>query len=101
MAECKKLQTLQLLVQLLPSENLFLLQCLLGLLNKVAQESSNKMTSENLGTLFAPHLLMPRKISSSEMQAAAGDLTKTVAFMIENAHKLFKVGIRIFRLFML
>ena len=90
--EKKQLQTIQLLLQLIPSENLFLLRCLLTLLQKVALESENKMTSETLGTLFAPHLLVPRKMSANELQAVAADLTKTVAFMIDNAQELFKVG---------
>ncbi|KAK2148368.1 hypothetical protein LSH36_501g07006 [Paralvinella palmiformis] len=89
--ESKQLQTLQLLLQLLPSENLFLLQCLLTLLHKVAQEPANKMTSENLGMLFAPHLLMPRKMRPSELQTVVGNLTKIVSFMINNAYELFKL----------
>ncbi|KAK2162827.1 hypothetical protein LSH36_91g08008 [Paralvinella palmiformis] len=61
------------------------------LLHKVALEPTNKMTSDNLGTLFAPHLLMPRRMSASELQMAAGDMSKMVTFMIDNVDDLFKL----------
>lgn len=90
-AESKQLQTLQLLLQLLPAKNRFLLQRLLLLLHKVALEPANKMTSDNLGTLFAPHLLMPRQMSASELKMAASDMSRMVTFMIDNVDKLFKL----------
>ena len=63
MASCKQLQTVQLLLQLLPEENVQLLQSLMQLLRRVAAEDANKMTADTLGTLFAPHILVPRKVS--------------------------------------
>ena len=60
--ESKQLQTLQLLVQLLPRQNFQLLSLLLDLLHKVAAQPNNKMTPEALGTLLAPCILAPRKV---------------------------------------
>lgn len=57
------LQALQLLFLLLPSENWILLRDVLQLLHLVAsREVDNKMSAENLATLFTPHLLCPRKV---------------------------------------
>lgn len=61
-SEEKQLQVLQLLVQLLPRDNYIVLECLLELLHRVSLEESNKMSAEALGTLFAPHLLVPKKV---------------------------------------
>ncbi len=58
----KQIQTMQLLVQLLPRENYKLFECLLELLHQVVQEESNKMTADALGTLLAPCILVPRKV---------------------------------------
>ena len=62
MACSKQLQTVQLLLQLLPQENVQLLHSLMQLLHRVAAEEANKMTASTLATLFAPHILVPRKV---------------------------------------
>ncbi|PRD25847.1 UNVERIFIED_CONTAM: Rho GTPase-activating protein 19 [Trichonephila clavipes] len=58
----RQLKATKLLLLLLPVDNYCLLKYLLLLLNQIqnAQEQ-NKMTSENLATLFAPHIICPRK----------------------------------------
>lgn len=57
------LQALQLLFLLLPMENWILLKDVLSLLQLVAShDARNKMSAENLATLFTPHLLCPRKV---------------------------------------
>ena len=60
----KQIQTTQLLVQLLPADNATLLQCLLHLLYQVSRQDSSKMTADTLGTLFAPHLIVPKKVGT-------------------------------------
>ena len=52
------------LVLLLPKENAEMLHQLLQLLHKVTVNAeSNKMNALNLGTMMAPHILCPRKVS--------------------------------------
>lgn len=58
----KQIKTLQLLFLLLPRYNVLLLECLVDLLHRVTKVSENMMTSSSLGTVFAPHLLCPRKV---------------------------------------
>ena len=60
----RQLQALQLMFLLLPRENMQLLDCLLNLLYRVVQEPANKMTADTLGTLFAPHIMVPRKVQT-------------------------------------
>lgn len=60
------LQALQLLFLLLPSENWKVLRDIMELLHLVAShENENKMSADNLATLFTPHLLCPRKVSEN------------------------------------
>lgn len=58
------LRALQLLLLLLPFDNLVLLKDIVKLLHFTAQHSDkNRMPSENLATLFTGHLIVPRKVS--------------------------------------
>ena len=58
------LRALQLLILLLPNENRIFFKEIIELLNlAVAHEHKNRMSAENLATLFTPHLLCPRKVS--------------------------------------
>lgn len=58
------LRALQLLLLLIPEENWILLKDVLMMLHLTAShEGQNKMTAENLATLFTPHLLCPRKVN--------------------------------------
>lgn len=61
MAE-RQVATAQLLLQLLPRDNVQLLKAVVSLLHKVACMEGNLMTSETLGTMFAPHILVPRRV---------------------------------------
>ncbi|KAL5022010.1 hypothetical protein ScPMuIL_001165 [Solemya velum] len=90
-AEEKQLKTLQLLLLLLPRENSLLLECLLDLLHKVTKVSENMMTAHSLGTVFAPHLFVPRKMCAEDLHALSSTATKAAAFLIENAPELFKI----------
>ena len=62
------LQLLQILVHLLPAANVLLLKHLLSLLKRVCEQKETRMTAAALGRLFAPHLLIPRKVGSSFCQ---------------------------------
>jgi hypothetical protein len=49
------------------------------------------MPATNLGTLFAPLILCPKKLSAESLQSNHQMLTKAVAFMVEEADELFKL----------
>lgn len=95
--QSRQLQALQLLFLLLPRENMQLLDCLLNLLHRTVQEPSNKMTADTLGTLFAPHIMVPRKMSACELQRSAPAMTRAVSFMIEHAPNLFRAPLPLVR----
>lgn len=57
------LHSLQLLMLLLPPSNNDMLRDVIKLLNTtVMLEAVNKMSAENLATLFTPHLICPKKV---------------------------------------
>ena len=58
------LQLLQILMHLLPPASVCLLKHLLGLLKRVCEQKETRMTAASLGRIFAPHLLIPRGVSS-------------------------------------
>jgi hypothetical protein len=64
MAADQKLQLLQLAIQFLPPANIRLLRLLLELLKRTSEQKENLMTAESLGVIFAPHLILPRKVTS-------------------------------------
>ncbi|XP_065338226.1 rho GTPase-activating protein 19 isoform X2 [Cloeon dipterum] len=86
------LRSLQLLLLDLPSENKALVTDLLLMLNQVAShEDKNKMSVDNLSTLFTPHLLCPRKLSPEEFHANSQLMSRVVSFMIKQGNNMFKV----------
>lgn len=86
------LQSLQLLLLLLPSTNRTLLHDLLLLLHLTALEPQNKMSAGSLATLFTPHLLCPRRLSAECLHGQYGSLSGILAFMIEIGPKdVFRV----------
>ncbi|CAB3375134.1 Hypothetical predicted protein [Cloeon dipterum] len=86
------LRSLQLLLLDLPSENKALVTDLLLMLNQVAShEDKNKMSADNLSTLFTPHLLCPRKLSPEEFHANSQLMSRVVSFMIKQGNNMFKV----------
>ncbi|KAK7021964.1 Rho GTPase-activating protein 19 [Halocaridina rubra] len=92
----RQIKALRLLFLLLPPENYQLLQDLLILLNRVAaNKKHNLMSAQNLGTMFAPHILCPRKMTANDLQYLSGTLSSAVAFMIENASDLFQIPVEL------
>ncbi len=76
MSSHKQLQTVQLLVQLLPRQNLVLLEALLALLLRVVQEPANLMTADTLGMLFAPTILAPRKMIAKDLHQVSPNINQ-------------------------
>ncbi|KAK9878393.1 hypothetical protein WA026_021701 [Henosepilachna vigintioctopunctata] len=90
--EEKLLEALQLILLLLPPENKVLLRDILNLLHLTASfESSNKMSADNLATLFTPHLLCPRKLSAEQLHQNSQNLCGIIAFMILHCGAIFKI----------
>lgn len=88
--KAKRIQCLQLLFLLIPEANYSLLKDLLSLLHLVHNNcEKNLMPAQNLGTMFAPLILCPRKLSAESMQSNHQLLSEAVAFMIEAGPKLF------------
>ncbi|KFM61384.1 Rho GTPase-activating protein 19, partial [Stegodyphus mimosarum] len=86
----RQLKATKLLLLLLPPDNYCLLKYLLLLLNQIqnAQEK-NKMTSKNLATLFAPHIICPRKMLPEDFKQNFPRMVKCITFLIDNATVLF------------
>lgn len=65
LAQGRQVKALRLVFLLLPPENYQLLHDLLVLLHRVASHQNvNLMSAINLGTMFAPHILCPRKVGT-------------------------------------
>ncbi|XP_050740270.1 uncharacterized protein LOC127010358 isoform X1 [Eriocheir sinensis] len=92
----RQIKALRLLFLLLPPENYQLLHDLLILLHRVAShQKQNLMSAINLGTMFAPHILCPRKMTPNDLQYLSGSLSIAVAFMIEQVPHLFQVPLEL------
>ncbi|XP_058169233.1 nuclear pore complex protein DDB_G0274915 [Anopheles ziemanni] len=90
--EDRLLNALQLLLLLLPEENNTLLRCIIELLNRTIQyEATNKMSAENLATLFTPHLICPRKLGPEALHTTAQQMSGIVGFMIKTGLRLFHI----------
>lgn len=85
----RQIQTMQLLVQLLPQENFIFLQLLLELLDQVALKAANKMTADTLATLIAPHVFVPRTTNANELHAESCNVIKVMSLMIQHHRQLF------------
>ncbi|XP_048745144.1 rho GTPase-activating protein 19-like isoform X3 [Ostrea edulis] len=89
-ARSKQMKALQLMFLALPPTNALLLECLIDMLHRVSRISENMMTSQSLGTVFAPCLLCPRKMPPEELQVITPKLSQAISFMVENGSKIFK-----------
>ena len=86
------MESLQLLLLLVPDANYKLLKDLLIFLNRISQyEHKNKMSASNLGTIFATHLMCPRKLSAESLQSNHQLYASAVAFMIEQGKIMFDI----------
>uniref|UniRef100_A0AAG5CZ53 Rho-GAP domain-containing protein n=1 Tax=Anopheles atroparvus TaxID=41427 RepID=A0AAG5CZ53_ANOAO len=94
--EDRQLNALQLLLLLLPEENNTLLRCIIELLHRTIQhEATNKMSAENLATLFTPHLICPRKLGPEALHTVAQQMSGIVGFMIKTGLRLFHIPARL------
>ncbi|XP_050545075.1 rho GTPase-activating protein 19 isoform X1 [Daktulosphaira vitifoliae] len=86
------LRALQLLLLLLPFDNLVLLKDIIKLLHFTAKHSDkNRMPPDNLATLFTGHLLVPRKLPAEEIYENTRNLSQIVIYMINLGFDLFKI----------
>uniref|UniRef100_A0AAY4CE79 Rho GTPase-activating protein 19 n=1 Tax=Denticeps clupeoides TaxID=299321 RepID=A0AAY4CE79_9TELE len=92
----RQIQSLQLLLMLLPPPNRSLLKLLLDLLYRTAKhQDKNKMSALNLALMFAPHIIWPKKVNASNLQENICKLNDSVAFLIKHSQKLFKAPVYI------
>ncbi|XP_046809339.1 rho GTPase-activating protein gacGG [Lucilia cuprina] len=90
--ELHVLNSIQLLLLLLPDENRQLLQNIIDMLHAVAQQHEfNKMGPENLATLFAPHLICPRNLPPEALHYLAKKMSSIIAYMIIRGQDIFSV----------
>ena len=54
-------------------------------------QNKNKMSASNLGTIFATHLMCPRKLSAESLQSNHQLYSSAVTFMIEHADVLLNI----------
>ncbi|KAJ3372591.1 hypothetical protein HDU91_002551 [Kappamyces sp. JEL0680] len=81
--ERDKIRAFQLLILLLPKENISTLGYLLAFLADIAAVETNKMSAPNLGKVFAPNLM--RSGSRSESVEDYNDCAKVLTYFIEGA----------------
>lgn len=90
--EARLLHSIQLLLLLLPLENRSLFHDIINMLNETAKyESSNKMSSESLATLFTPHLICPRKLSPESLHTTSQNMSGLISFMIGKGQQLQEI----------
>uniref|UniRef100_A0A1I8F6M3 Rho-GAP domain-containing protein n=1 Tax=Macrostomum lignano TaxID=282301 RepID=A0A1I8F6M3_9PLAT len=86
LAAARQLRGFQILVQLLPHSNRWMLSSLLKTARQVAELPRTLMTPENLGTVFGPLLLCPRQMKSTDDYARIIALSnRAVTYMIRHA----------------
>ncbi|XP_011192366.2 uncharacterized protein LOC105218465 isoform X1 [Zeugodacus cucurbitae] len=86
------LNSIQLLLLLLPDENRQLLQHIIEILHAVAaHEHENKMTPENLATIFAPHLICPRNLPPEALHYISKTMSSIIAYMVCKGQEIFEM----------
>ncbi|KAM8712050.1 hypothetical protein ACLKA7_012553 [Drosophila subpalustris] len=86
------LNSVQLLLLLLPEEHRELLQHIIEMLHSVSlHEQSNKMTAANLATIFTPHLICPRNLPPEVLHYTAKRMSSIIAYMISRNLDIFAV----------
>ncbi|KAM9727562.1 rho GTPase-activating protein 19-like [Menidia menidia] len=90
----RQIEAFQLLFMLLPAANRSLLKLLLDLLHHTARNQHvNKMSAINLATMFAPHIIWPKNVMTSDLQGSLEKLNNGIAFLIRHSQKLFKAPV--------
>lgn len=85
-------ESLQLLFLLIPDANYNLLKDVLKFLRRITlHKEKNKMTASNLGTIFATHLMCPRKLSAESLQSNHQLYSTAVTFMVQQSDILFNI----------
>nr|CAB3222843.1 rho GTPase-activating protein 19-like [Phallusia mammillata] len=86
----KRIETLQLLLLLLPTNYRNILRAIMNLLYHTARnQAENKMTAANLSAMFTPHLIWPRNAKALDIQDRVEKLNEHIAFMIRHSQKIF------------
>lgn len=74
----RQIEAFQLLFMLLPPTNRSLLKLLLDLLHHTARNQHlNKMSAINLATMFAPHIIWPKNVSTVDLISCFATLIVT------------------------
>lgn len=58
-------------------------------------ESSNKMSSESLATLFTPHLICPRKLTPEALHSISQNMSGLISFMIGKGKELQQIPLKL------
>lgn len=85
----KRIECLQLLLLLLPTEHRQLCQGIMELFAKVAKTEGNKMDATNLGKMLMPNILLPINASANFLKENHKVLSDHVAFMIHHTPQVF------------
>lgn len=86
----KRIESLQLLLLLLPTNHRKVLQAVFNLLLQTAKcQKENKMSAANLATVFTPRLICQRTAKAADIQSSVSDLNGHIAFMIRHSEKIF------------
>ena len=86
----KRIEALQLLLLLLPTNHRKVLRGVFDLLLQVAKhQKENKMNAANLAAMFTPHLIWPRTVKAADIHGSVSELNDHIAFMIRHSEKIF------------
>lgn len=56
-----------------------------------AREQENKMTPENLATIFAPHLICPRQLPPEALHYISKTMSSIIAYMVCKGQEIFEM----------
>ena len=86
----KRIESLQLLLLLLPTNHRKVLRAVFNLLLQTAKyQKENKMNAANLATVFTPRLICQRTAKAADIHSNVSDLNDHIAFMIRHCEKIF------------
>ncbi|XP_055390348.1 uncharacterized protein LOC129619229 [Condylostylus longicornis] len=86
------LNSMQLLVLLLPNENRILLEDIISMLYETSKyEQYNKMSPDTLALLFSPHLMCPRNLPPEALHYVSQRMSSVVSYMIHKGKVIFDI----------